>query len=170
MSRKSHLADQTKRTPSPTRPHEPTKPPLRDQPRPPGAAPRSPVPTGIEQQAQKLIHAAGSPEEAKGAVDGAAQREQVPEFREDHFAQRWGFNSRCELLQASTPFTGSDGTEWWATKLLDGRWIVWNREQMSSKTAFDSRDDATHSVEAPAAVPPADLSARFGQFPEAFNG
>src|SRR5580765_3368703 len=72
---------------------------------PTGSVPQAPIPEGIEMQAQKLIHQAGSPELAKNAVDRAAERETTLDVREDHFGRRFGFASRPELLAASTPLT-----------------------------------------------------------------
>lgn len=115
-------------------------PPPAPQPRPPGAVHQPPVPEGVEQQAQKLIHEAGSPDRAKSAVDVAAEREALPDFREDHLALRFGFPARRELLAASTPVTTPGGAFWWATPVGEGRWIVWNREDMSAETTFESLD------------------------------
>jgi hypothetical protein len=170
MSRKSKPSHDGARAEHPVRTHEPVKPPLRDPPRPPGTNRQAPLSSGVEQQAQKLIHAAGSTEKAKVAVDAAAEREHVPEFREDHFAQRWGFRSRCDLLKASTPASATGGGEWWTTQLPDTRWIVWSREAMSSTATFDSRAEAIQSLAAGAMSPAPAAASRFGEFPEAFNG
>src|SRR6478752_4049768 len=72
---------------------------------PPGSVAKAPIPEGVEMHAQTLIHQAGSPALAKDAVDGAAQREMIPDFVEDLFGQRFGFASRPELLAASKPVT-----------------------------------------------------------------
>ena len=83
------------------------RPPLEPAPLPPGTSTLSPISKGVEQDAQRLIHQAGSPSLAKQAVDQAAKREAIPEFRQDLFAQRWGFNSRQEFLAASHPVMGA---------------------------------------------------------------
>src|SRR6478672_5378501 len=75
---------------------------------PVGSVPTSPISEGVEMQAQTLIHQAGSPVLAKTAVDGAAEREMIPDFREDQFGRRFGFASRPELLAASSPLTAAD--------------------------------------------------------------
>jgi len=118
------------------------------QPRvyPPGCVHEAPIPEGVEMQAQILIHQAGSTELAKNAVDGAAERETIPDFREDTFAQRFGFASRAELLAASTPLTAADGTPWWTTAIIDSGWIVWNQQDMSATKAYSTVQEARNSV------------------------
>ena len=97
-------------------------------------------------QAQTLIHQAGSPTLAKAAVDGAAERETIPDFREDQFGLRFGFASRPELLAASTPLTAADGTAWWTTAIPGHRWIVWNQEDMSAAQTYATLEEARNSV------------------------
>jgi hypothetical protein len=93
-------------------------PPVQPSVDPPtGSVPKSPIPEGIEMHAQTLIHHAGSPEKTKDAMDGAAERETIHDYREDHFGQRFGFASRPELLAASTPLTAANGTPWWKTAI-----------------------------------------------------
>jgi hypothetical protein len=113
---------------------------------PPGSVPKAPIPEGIEMQAQTLIHQAGSPALAKDAVDGAAERETIPDFREDAFGRRFGFASRPELLAASTPLTAGDGTPWWTTAIDGNRWIVWNQQDMSASKTFATLEEARNSV------------------------
>jgi hypothetical protein len=113
---------------------------------PAGSVSKAPIPEGIEMQAQTLIHQAGSPQLAKNAVDGAAERETIPDFREDQFSQRFGFASRRELLAASTPLTAADGTPWWTTAIADNRWIVWNQQDMSALKTYSSLQEARSSV------------------------
>jgi hypothetical protein len=97
-------------------------------------------------QAQILLHQAGSAALAKEAVDGAAERESIPDFREDQFGQRFGFASRPELLAASTPLTAADGTSWWTTAIADNRWIVWNQGDMSAAKTYASLQEARSSI------------------------
>ena len=113
---------------------------------PVGSAPQAPIPKGVEMQAQTLIHQAGSPELAKEAVDGAAEREIIPDFLEDQFGQRFGFASRPELLAASTPLTAADGTPWWTTAIDGNRWIVWNRHDMSAAKTYATVQEARNSI------------------------
>jgi len=113
---------------------------------PPGCVHQAPIPEGVEMQAQILIHQAGSTELAKNAVDGAAERETIPDFREDTFAQRFGFASRPELLAASTPLTAADGTPWWTTAIDDKGWIVWNQHDMSAAKTYSTLQEARDSV------------------------
>src|SRR5436190_559633 len=122
-------------------------PPLQPPVNPPaGSVPKAPIPEGIEMQAQTLIHQAGSPALAKDAVDGAAERETIPDFREDTFGRRFGFASRPELLAASTPLTAADGTPWWTTAIDGNRWIVWNQQDMSAAKTFATLQEARNSI------------------------
>jgi len=126
-------------------------PPPQSQFDPPtGSVSQAPIPKGLEMQAQSLIHHAGSPALAKNAVDGAAQCELIPDFREDQFGRRFGFASRPELLAASTPLTAADGTPWWATAIADNRWIVWNQNEMSASKTYTSLQEARSSIYPPA--------------------
>jgi len=122
-------------------------PPLLPHVDPPvGSASIAPIPEGVEMQAQTLIHQAGSPVLAKEAVDGVAERETIPDFREDLFGRRFGFASRPELLAASTPLTAADGTAWWTTAIGGDRWIVWNQHDMSATKTFATVQAARNSV------------------------
>jgi hypothetical protein len=114
---------------------------------PVGSVVMAPIPEGVELQAQALIHQAGSPTLAKSAVDGAAAREAIPDFREDHFGRRFGFESRPELLAASTPLTAADGTSWWTTAIKDNRWIVWNQQDMSASKTYSTVEEARSSID-----------------------
>jgi len=122
-------------------------PPPITKPLPPGSVPRSPLPEEVELQAQKLIHEAGSTHAAKTAVDAAAERECVPDFQEDHFAQRWGFSSRAEMRAASKPISAGDGGSWWATQLAKGGWVVWNKDDLKATTTFASLEDARRAMD-----------------------
>jgi hypothetical protein len=113
---------------------------------PRGSVEKAPIPEGVEMQAQVLIRQAGSPMLAKNAVDGAAEREMIPDFREDMFGRRFGFASRPELLAASTPVTAADGTPWWTTAIEGNRWIVWNQEDMSASETYATLQEARRSV------------------------
>jgi hypothetical protein len=115
--------------------------PLIKAPLPPGTAHKSPVSEKVEVQAQKLIHEAGSCDAAKTAVDVAAERENAPDFQEDHFALRWGFASRADLRSASKPLSESDSVICWATELPNGRWIQWSKEDMSAAESYSSFDE-----------------------------
>lgn len=133
---------------APTRPSaDDRRPPLKETPRPPGTNDRSPLSSGVEQDAQKLIHQAGSPALAKQAVDRAAERESVPDFRQDLFAQRWGFASRQELLAASRPASAADGQSWWTTALGEGRWIAWCNDNLAADETFPSETAAQEWIE-----------------------
>lgn len=131
----------------PTGPHDVPKTPLPAVPIPPGAPKASPIPQGVEARAQRLIHAAGSVETAKTAIDSAADREEIPDFREDLLANRLGFLSRKELLGASQPFTAADQTAWWATQLEEGLWVIWNNDHMDAGKKFSSFDAAAKSLQ-----------------------
>jgi hypothetical protein len=113
---------------------------------PVGCTHQAPIPEGVEMQAQVLIHQAGSPALAKNAVDRAAQRETIPDFREDLFGRRFGFASRPELLAASTPLTAADGTPWWTTAIDGNRWVVWNQQDMSASQTYSTLAEARRSI------------------------
>ena len=124
-----------------------SNPPLQLPLDPPvGSVAEAPIPEGIERQAQTLIHQAGSAELAKDAVDGAARRELIPDFREDLLGQRFGFASRPELLAASTLLTAADGTPWWTTAISGNRWIVWNQQDMSASKTYATLQEARSSI------------------------
>jgi hypothetical protein len=133
------------------RTHDPKTPPLK-KPHPPGAVHEPPVPEGLELQAQRLVRNAGSAENAKKAVDACVEKESIASFREDMFAERWGFASRKKLLNASRPLFPSDDSNWWATRLSSGRWIVWSQDDLSANDTFASFDEAHKSVCEPAAT------------------
>jgi len=113
---------------------------------PPGCEHQAPIPQGVEMQAQILIHQAGSTALAKDAVDGAAEREALPDFREDLFAERFGFASRRELLAASATLIAADGVAWWTTTVAENRWIVWNQNDMSAANTYSTLQEARRSV------------------------
>jgi len=129
----------------PVRQHDPQKPPL-PKSTPPGVEDHPRVPVGIELQAQRLIHEAGSADIAKRVIDQVVERETKSEFLEDVFAARWGFASRAALLAASMPLFDSEQSNWWASQIPDGRWVVWSRDDLSAKTAFPSLDAARIAV------------------------
>jgi len=127
------------------RPQDVKKPPL-PRPLPPGAGRQPSVPDGIELQAQRLIHKAGSVDAAKKAIDSALQRESAGEFREDAFALRWGFKSRAHMYASSQPLFADESSSWWATELANGRWIAWGQDDLSANDTFGSLDEARKAV------------------------
>ena len=137
----------TKPRPQPRTSADDLRPPPERVPSPPGANARSPLSSGVEADAQKLIHQAGSPSLAKEAVDQAAERECVPDFRQDLFAQRFGFAARREMLAASKPLAGNSGQSWWATAVAGQKWIVWAEGDMSAEDKFPTLEAAQAWVE-----------------------
>jgi hypothetical protein len=131
----------TERTPRVVRKTAGDNPPEISKPLPPGSVSRSPLSKDVELQAQQLIHETGSTNAAKTAVEVAAERERVPDFQEDHFAQRWGFGSRAEMRAASKPISAGDGGAWWATQLANGRWVVWNKDDLKATSTFASLEE-----------------------------
>jgi hypothetical protein len=129
----------------PVRQHDPQKPPL-PKSKPPGIVDDCSVPVGIEHQAQRFIHEAGTPDKAKQVIDAVVDRETKSDFLEDTFAARWGFASRAALMAASMPLFDSEQSNWWATQIPDSRWIVWSHDDLSAKTAFPSLDAARCAV------------------------
>ena len=135
------------------RQHDPPKPSL-DSPAPPGVNQSPSIPEEVELQAQRLVHNAGSAEDAKKAIDAAVDKETAGDFRQDTFAMRFGFASRRELLAASKPLFDSQTSNWWATELKNGRWIVWGAEDLSAQDTFESLAAAKQAVGAPAVGDP----------------
>ena len=122
-------------------------PPPMAKPYPPGHVAESPLPKGIEAEAQRLLHDAGSPQLAKHAIDTAARRETIPDFRQDTLAQKLGFKSREEMLSASKPITATDGTVWWATHSpKDDRWSLWNEDIIDTDNTFGSLEEARRHI------------------------
>lgn len=128
------------------RKHDPQTPPIKN-PKPPGVECSTPVPSGVELKAQRLIREAGSVEDAKRVLEKTVERESGSDFLEDTFAGRWGFPSRKELLAASKPLFPDDSSGWWATKLGSGRWIVWSRDDFSARSTFETLQAARDAVE-----------------------
>jgi len=104
------------------------------------------VPDGVELEAQRLVHNAGSVEDAKKAIDVAISKEATGDFRQDTFAMRFGFGSRRDLLAASKPLLDSPTSNWWATELKNGRWIVWGDDDLSATHTFGSLLEAKKAV------------------------
>ena len=127
------------------RQHDPPKPAI-ETPLPPGVNNTSGTPNDVELQAQRLVHSAGSAEDAKKAIDAAIGKEGVGDFRQDSFALRFGFSSRRELLAASKPLFDCETSNWWATELKNGRWVVWGNEDLSAQNTFASLAEARKAV------------------------
>ncbi len=128
--------------------HEPQKPPL-PRPMPPGVETKRTVPHDVELQAQRLIRKVGSADAAKQVIDAVSEQEASSDFLEDTFAVRWGFASRKELLSASKPLFNDETSNWWITQLPTGRWIVWSRDDFSTRTTFATMRDAEAAVTQP---------------------
>jgi hypothetical protein len=124
------------------------------------------VPQGLERSAQELVHEAGSVRGAKKAIDTAAKMEDGSDFREDQLALLWGFKSRKQLLAASKPIDDGTGDSWWATRLSNGFWRVWNQDTVKSDN-HATLDEAKQSLPDPKA---SDKPAHSTSFPEGFNG
>ena len=82
------------------------------------------------------------PPPAKVRPPGASPSADREAYRHDALAARFGFESREKLLAASTLIEAADGTAWWATALTDGRWALWNDEDMSAEPRFATARDA----------------------------
>jgi len=147
------------------RPHDVKVPPS-PKPIPPGVSHGPSVPHGVVRRAQELVHEAGSPPKAKKAIDKAVAMERESDFREDQLAVRWGFKSRQELLAASKPIKDGAGGSWWATRIPDGRWIVWNQDNVLD-IKHASIEEAKQSL---VNRKMADASGPEAVFPEGFNG
>jgi len=120
------------------------------------ATPAAPPPArkdGPKSQARTLIDAAGSPDQAKQAVDEAAREQTAPPLTEEDFARRWGFASFLEMFEASKAVgAAGDARKWLLTALRGGKWLLWKDGDLSSAREFDSREDALPQV--PRRFPP----------------
>jgi len=126
------------------RPHDVQVPPS-PKAKPPGGRRQQSVPKGVEKTAQVLVHEAGGVGKAKKAIDAAAKMERESEFREDQLAIRFGFPTRKQLLAASKPILDAGGAHWWATRIKEDQWIVWNDHTVLS-SKHGSLDEAKRSV------------------------
>jgi hypothetical protein len=138
MPRKSKLAKTV-------RPHDLQKPKL-PAPKPPGIDADAGISQGVELQAKRLVHKAGSVDNAKKMIDAAVGRETASDFREDAFAARWGFPSRAAMMAKSQPLFDSDGSDWWATEIPEGTWVVWGQDDLSATNKFASLAEARLAV------------------------
>jgi hypothetical protein len=119
------------------------------------------VSTPVENQAQKLLDQAGSPELAKHVIDAVAAARPAsqergaiaqtqPASHHDHFARQLGFASYLSLFEGSTPVKSSAGRQWFVTALRTDHWIVWNDADLTISGAYETREAAERSL------PPAD--------------
>jgi len=138
MPRKSKLANTVRQ-------HDPKKPQL-PTPKPPGINAEAGVSQGIELQANRLVHKAGSADDAKRMIDAAVGRETASDFREDAFAARWGFPSRAAMMAKSQPLFDADESNWWATEIPSGGWVVWGQDDLSAMNKFASLAEARQAV------------------------
>jgi len=97
--------------------------------------------------AHKLIESTGNAELAKQAIDAAQQQPQVPPADKDGFAKQLGFVSFLDMFEASTTLATPDDRDWSITPLNDGRWLVWNAQDLTVAAETTSRDDAIQEVE-----------------------
>ena len=120
----------------------------------PAASPSMPVPRNEpNSQAQSLIDAAGSPDQAKQAIDEAARNRASPPTTQEDFARRWGFASFLEMFEASKPVDSADQErKWLLTALRGGKWLLWNEGDLPGEREFASREDALPRVPGSARV------------------
>ena len=105
----------------------------------------------VQNEAQRLIDDAGSPELAKKAIDSAAQEHvkqpvQRSESEKDRFAHNHGFRSYLELFEASTTMSQTDGKNWFVTALPGGKWIKWNDQDLHTECMYNSSEEACACV------------------------
>jgi hypothetical protein len=106
----------------------------------------------VQNDAQKLIDNAGSPELAKKAVDSAARDHKTQPSAagggsaKDRLARNHGFNSYLELFEASTTMSQSDGKNWFVTAVPGGKWIMWNDRDLEAHRSFDTFEEACAQV------------------------
>ncbi len=114
----------------------------------------------LENQAQRLLDEAGSPELAKHAVDSVAKyqppatnAQALATSMHDQFARQLGFVSYLSLFEASTPMGGTAGKQWFLTALRSDLWVVWNDTDLTTKGTHPTREAAER------AIPPSDSGA-----------
>lgn len=100
-----------------------------------------------DQQARELLRSAGSPQEAKAAVDEAAHKGgNSPPLTKDDFARQHGFATFLEMFEASQPVGGAGGQKkWLLTAKRGGKWLLWVDGSLSARE-FLSRDEALSQV------------------------
>jgi hypothetical protein len=97
----------------------------------------------VQNEAQKLVHHAGSPELAKHAVDEAAQSAaSVSGSAHDQFARQWGFPSYLALFEASDPIASAGGKQWCVTAVAENGWILWNDDDLVAAGPYPTREAA----------------------------
>ena len=100
----------------------------------------------VQNQAQKLLDEAGSPELAKRAVDAAAKTQPLPVSAHDQFARQLGFASYLSLFEASTPIKSALGKQWLVTALRTDQWILWNDSDLIVAGTYPTREAAELAV------------------------
>lgn len=64
----------------------------------------------------------------------------------DAYAARLGFESFLALFENSTTVQSGDGKTWRIAALPDGKWTVWNEQELETGQRFTSKEDAVGSV------------------------
>lgn len=64
----------------------------------------------------------------------------------DAFATKLGFESFLALFENSAPVASDDERTWRVAALPDGKWAVWNEQELETGQRFTSREDAVGSV------------------------
>lgn len=113
------------------------------------------APPETRQEAERLLSAAASQDQAKRAVESATGQRTEPKDK-DPFARQWNFGSYLEMFEASKPLATSDGQHWFATNVGPDQWIVWNEEELSVASTVRSVDEAQASVGAKSTAQQAD--------------
>jgi len=98
----------------------------------------------IQNEAQKLVDRAGTPELAKHAVDEAVQSAAAAGLgsAHDQFARQWGFPSYLAMFEASDPILSAGGKQWCVTALAEDRWILWNDDDLVAAGPYPTREAA----------------------------
>ena len=100
----------------------------------------------LQMEAEKLISQAGSAEMAKRAIDAIADTwVEDPKTRHDKFAREWGFASYLSMLQCSMSISAAREKNWCVTAVKDGRWIMWNDEDLVALENFRPLEGHVHS-------------------------
>lgn len=95
-----------------------------------------------KREAEQLLSDAGSPSEARRAVDSATGPPAPSSPRGDAFARQLNFGSYLEMFEASKPLRSDDGKHWLVTHIGGKQWIVWNDEELTAAYTAASAQEA----------------------------
>ena len=108
----------------------------------PRAAELADVSDEVCREANELLSAAGSPEQAKRAVDSAVGSLAEPTSNNDAFALQCGFGSYLEMFEASKLIGERDGKHWFITNAGTAQFVFWNDHDLVISNKAESFEAA----------------------------